>query len=74
MRTHVFHVALCAQDNIHGSVGNELAVQSETLRTTLAGRHPMFADTLLLKTMMDILHVDVRSPGAEVSPGNRSPL
>ena len=51
-------MALCAQDNLHGSVGNELAVLSETLRTTLAGGHLMFADTLLFKTMMNILFVD----------------
>ena len=51
-----------------------LAACGETLRTTLAGGHLMFAGTLLLKTMMDILFVDVRSPGAEVSSGNRCPL
>ena len=52
----------------HGAAGGD------TLRTTLAGGHLMFADTLLFKTMMDILFVDARSPGAEVSPGNRCPL
>ena len=34
----------------------------------------MFADTLLFKTMMDILFVDVPLPGTAVSPGNRCPL
>ena len=37
-----------------------------SLRTTLAGGHLMFVDTLLLKTMMDILFVDARSPGDDV--------
>ena len=43
-----------------------LAAGGEILRTTLAGGHLMFADTLLLKTMMDILFVDARSPGDDV--------
>ena len=51
----------------HGAAGGD------TLRTTPAGGHLMFANTLLFKTMMNILFVDVRSPGAEVSPGNRCP-
>ena len=51
-----------------------LAAGGDTLRTILAGGHLMFADTLLFKTMMDILFVDVPLPGAAVSPGNRCPL
>ena len=44
----------------HGAAGGDI------LRTTRAGGHLMFADTLLLKTMMDILFVDARSPGDDV--------
>ena len=51
-----------------------LAGGGATLRTTCAGGHLMFAETLLLKMMVNEGITHSVAPGAVVSPGNRSPF